>query len=196
MENKTFFRVLGGKIIEEFEGLSFSETIKNAFLILLAISLTAIISEPKGTILYLNSLLSWHNYLPLKGIFSFCVVFYGRLACVFIKRIRVKKNTALIEGVPKIEIIDHIFQNESFKRGDIKEKFGMAHGRFNILAQKLEDLGILVRGENNSRVLNPDITRQEVASILQTGEVAEDLKKQLKQVSANQWTAGPIKQLS
>jgi hypothetical protein len=72
----------------------------------------------------------------------------------------------MVEGIPTLELIDYLFNNQSFKRDDIEAVFGIPRNRFDILAKKLDDLKVLVRGANNGRVLNPEMSRQEIVQIL------------------------------
>jgi len=86
-----------------------------------------------------------------------------------------------IEWIPVIELIDHLFIAKSFKREDIEKKFGIARHRFTDVANALEECWILVRGENNARVLNPNITRQEiVACVAEAQEASQIVRRPIK----------------
>jgi hypothetical protein len=45
-----------------------------------------------------------------------------------------------IEGIPTLELLDHLFEHKSFKREDIENKFGIPRNRYGILATKLESI--------------------------------------------------------
>lgn len=79
----------------------------------------------------------------------------------------------MIEGVPTAELIDHLFEHNSFKRQEIEAKFGVPRNRYHKLAERMESVGILIRGENNSRILNKDLSRAQVAEHL-IGKVSAD----------------------
>lgn len=90
-----------------------------------------------------------------------------------------------------IELLDHLFEFESFKRDDIEKKFGIPRNRFTTLAQKLEDLCVLKRGENNSRILNEEFARSDVALLLEGKTSAADLRLVSRKVDDSTWTYTP-----
>lgn len=95
--------------------------------------------------------------------------------------IKEDQSEASIEWIPVIELIDHLFVAKSFKREDIEKKFGIARHRFTEVANALEECWILVRGENNARVLNPVITKQEiVACIAEAREASQIARRPIK----------------
>lgn len=76
------------------------------------------------------------------------------------------ENGSTLEGIPVVELLDHLFEKESFKREEVENKFGIPRNRYTTLAIKLENIGVLIRGENNARVLNTEYSRADVAAIL------------------------------
>lgn len=129
-----------------------------------------------------------HGAIPAVGM-SFAFVFYAPRTfrflfdevCQFIETVTGTscENDETIEGVPVPELIDHLFEEGSFKREDIEGKFGMPRNRYQRLAEKMEQLEILTRGENNSRVLNDEMSRAEVIEHLKGKRVAMQLEKPL-----------------
>lgn len=81
----------------------------------------------------------------------------------------------MIEWIPVLELIDHLFIVKSFKREDIEKKFWIARHRFADVANALEECWILVRWPNNSRVLNDKITRQEIVACIAQAEKIEQI---------------------
>jgi hypothetical protein len=55
----------------------------------------------------------------------------------------------------------------------------------------LEELGILARGENNARVLNPEYSRSDIAAILQGAERSGDINKVFREVRPGSFTSEP-----
>ena len=88
-----------------------------------------------------------------------------------------EQSQAMIEWIPVIELIDHLFTEQSFKREDVEKKFWIARHRFTDVVNALEECAILIRGENNSRVLNPNITRQEIVACIAEAEKATQIKR-------------------
>ena len=113
----------------------------------------------------------------------------------FIKAIFPEKEAIIegetIEGIPVFELLDHLFTFQSFKRDDIEKRFAIPRNRFTDLANKLEELQVLVRGENNSRVLNPEFSRSDVVLILSGVEQAKDLKPVFRQEDDSSFTSRP-----
>lgn len=87
------------------------------------------------------------------------------------KRFYGEKNVELVEGIPVDEFVDHIFEHKSFKRDDAETVFAMPRNRYQSLANRLDELGIFVRGANNARELNPNLSRKEVVALI-TGEAS------------------------
>lgn len=73
---------------------------------------------------------------------------------------------AQIRGIPVSEIVDHLFSEKSFKIKDVQEKLAISRGNYDFLSKGLEECGILVRGENNSKIIDKEFSREQVVSIL------------------------------
>lgn len=165
--------------IARFVGLSF-----------LAGLLSSILTAPDATQDAFYHVMLWRNGVIMAIVLSFAAVFYAPRVCRFlfdelcqfiesITGVSVESGET-IEGVPVPELIDHLFEEGSFKREDIEGKFGMPRNRYQRLAVKMEALDILIRGENNSRVLNPEMSRGEVIEHLKGKRVAMELEYPLK----------------
>jgi hypothetical protein len=81
-----------------------------------------------------------------------------------------------IDGIPRLELLDHLFTVGTFKRDEVEKKWGIPRYRVTEISKKLEDLGVLVRGENNARVLNTEYTRSDLAILLGEHGSFEDIK--------------------
>lgn len=81
---------------------------------------------------------------------------------------RVVNDTRILSlyGVPVVELVDHLFEKQTFRQVEVMPKFAMKRSEYDELSDKLEEHGALVRGERNTHVLNPDITRQQVAQMI------------------------------
>lgn len=69
-------------------------------------------------------------------------------------------------GIPVSEITDFLFKNKGFSREDFCKDLGVSKARHAYLAEGMEKVGILVRGEKNAVLLSPTATREDVVSIL------------------------------
>jgi len=189
---RTLRTLMVKKILDSFEELSLSRTVRNVGMLVLAAALTVLLVMPNLFVGAATMVLGLYNGVVWKFAVACGFVFHFQTAYRFIKRImRQKPNISLIEGVPAMELLDHIFTFGSFKRDEVCKKFGLSKERFDKLARRLESMQVFERGENNARVLNPDFTRQDVAAILEGKRKAADLAPTLKQVSPNAWTVEP-----
>lgn len=73
---------------------------------------------------------------------------------------KVNSNQHTFHGVAVPDLADYVFRTKSFTT-DAERDLGLAQRQFRKIAAALEDQKILVRGENNARVLNPTITREQ-----------------------------------
>lgn len=189
--------IIWNKLLDILEDSSFSQISFWLLLFSLSILLTFVLTYTEQTIDFSMKVIQWNNFLPLKAAISFVVIFNFQKIVSTVKKMipeRIEAPTGeTIEWIPVIEMLDHLFEFESFKRDDIEKKFGIPRNRFTSLAQKLEDIGALVRGENNSRVLNPEFSRSDIASILEWKTKAEDLRRLNRSISPTAWTCEPSK---
>jgi hypothetical protein len=83
-----------------------------------------------------------------------------------------------VEGIPTVELISLLFETGRLSTSDSK-RFSISPARWSVLLSKLEEVGIMIRGEKNARVLNPEFSRSDVAKVLAGCEKAEDVKLRL-----------------
>jgi hypothetical protein len=83
-----------------------------------------------------------------------------------------------MEGVATDALIEHLFATKGFRRAEVEAKFKMPRHRVSLLADRLEDVGILTRGENNARVLGA-VSREHVRELLAGKTVAEELEQSI-----------------
>lgn len=78
-------------------------------------------------------------------------------------------DTCLIEGIPISELVDHIFSESSFKRDEIERKFALPRNRYQSIANRLDELGVFKRGDNNARELQENFKREDLVRMLREG---------------------------
>jgi len=107
--------------------------------------------------------------------------FYRRAIARFISRLfrwahardLARQKEKLIDGIPVSELADYLIRNGNLKREGVngaRETFGINMDRFNRLANNLERLHILERGENNMRILAGRWSRQALIDCLSQSE--------------------------
>lgn len=197
---RTVKKILWNKFLDLLENSTFRQIFSTVLLVILSSILTFVLTYTKETVAAINYAAQFNNWIIPKAIWSFIVVFNFRRILELSKSLipefpeRSEEPTGdTIEWIPVIEMLDHLFEFESFKRDDIEKKFKIPRNRFTDLAQKLEDLGVLIRGENNARVLNPEFARSDVALILEWKTSADELRQLHRQENENTWTTQPSK---
>lgn len=83
-----------------------------------------------------------------------------------------------MEGVATDALIEHLFATKGFRRAEVEAKFKMPRHRVSLLADRLEEVGILMRGENNARVLGA-VSREHVRELLSGKTVAEEIEQEV-----------------
>lgn len=64
------------------------------------------------------------------------------------------------------DIVTFIYEKGGFPVIEAKEQFGLTVPQIKKLGDELEDVGVLVRGPNNARLINPDITQETIQKLL------------------------------
>jgi len=131
--------------------------------------------------LIFTQLMELENYLipklALSGLLVNCIPFFFRTFSGAFREFKHKMklnrryeiildDTEEVEGIEVEELIDHLIEEGTFKRDEIETIFGLSRNRFTRLAKRLDGLGIIERGENNSRVFNYKHNRQELYDLL------------------------------
>lgn len=196
-QRRTVRRIIWGKCLDALEDATLRGILANSALTVGAVGLSAALIFPHEAAEIAKTVIQWQNYAIPKVAGSFAFVFnvqsFVHAFRNMIPEPQEVPSGDTIEGIPTVELLDHLFEFESFKRDDIEKKFGIPRNRFTDLASKLESLKVLVRGENNARILNPEFSRSDVASILGGAERATELKPMFRRVNENTWANSPSK---
>lgn len=155
---------------------------------------------PSAMVAFLENGFAFKNYV-LPKLALWCVLFaYWRHLLSAPRKTRVLFNRMkrkltkekTIDGIPAMELADYLIRNKSFKREGLngaRETFGLSMKKYNRIAQNLEKTGVLVRGDNNSRVLDETWTRQTLVDFLKYSRDSRELSKKVNIV--NRLTANP-----
>jgi len=198
VSRRTVSGVFRDKILDSLEGASLQGILKLFLGFIGACALTMLLMYTDTMIALLTSAIRFQSFLIVKFLFSAVLIWKWSTILSLISRLLPEKKKPLgenIEGIPTAELLDHLFQYKSFKRDDIEGKFGIPRNRFTALGDKLENMGILERGPNNSRVLNERYSRQDIAAILEGRKKAKELAPVLKKVDASTWTVEPTAEI-
>jgi len=185
---RTIRTIIWSKFLDLVEGKTLGSIFKFISLSILAMHLAFVFTHTEPAIIFLSDLFKLDNFLIPKSILAFLIVFNHwkifrsiKILSNKIKKQKPEGEKDTIEGVPTVEILDHLFEEKSFKRQEVEKKFWIPRNRYQVLVEKLDDLWVLERGENNSRVLNWDFGREDVAMILRGKKCAKDLSQPIRQ---------------
>lgn len=194
-------KIICKKILQNIERQTIGQIFKTCCLILLGIVFTLSSLYPDFAKMIAHSMFIWNSHAIVKTVIIFSLVFnFSRIwqMCVKIYKNRSSPQKvatgATIEWIPTLELLDHLFEHQSFKREDIENKFWIPRNRYTLLATKLESIWVLKKGLNNARVLNEEYTRADIASILQNVTSAKDLKQVFRQISPTGYSREPQKE--
>lgn len=95
-----------------------------------------------------------------------------------------------VRGIPVPELADFVFTEGTFAREALVSRFGVSRSVADFLLGGLEDVGVLVRGANNARVLDERYSRSDVVSILSNVE-RDGFQKLLRKDGENSYTTTP-----
>lgn len=172
----TMRSVLWSKVIDETDQLTLGELI--TFLCKLG---TALFIAGAMTDTNLPArIMMWKHYLiPNTLVMLFCV-FQAPRIWGYVRETweasAPEPTGDSIEGIPTVELLDHLFTSKSLKLDAATEKFHTKRHRIETLIKKLRELEVLVPGPNNASVLNSQMSRQDVASIFKGKSSAKDLE--------------------
>jgi len=150
----------------------------------------ALLISPDGTLELIRSGLTYSDYAPLK-IMAVMALFFHRKTIIKKVRLYTNKTVAkhvqkdvnksgekLIDNIPVTELVDYLVRNNHFRRegvNGVRSTFGLNMEKFNALAKKLEENGVLIRGENNGRILDDKWSRQSLIDYLSGVQKSIDL---------------------
>ncbi len=157
--------------------------------IFMGIVICAFLVFPGPTSVAIAYVMSFYGFAIPKvigGILAI-VMLRNRKAIARFFRKRDGSNQHTLEGIPVPELLDFLFRTGGFRLAEAKgNPLFCSRKTYDRLAPKLEELGVLIRGENNSRLLSPDMMREEVAAILKTSNKAKTLHRPLQVIQHGQ----------
>lgn len=160
----TLRRVLYVKFLRWVEA-STSRTLMKAFCKAATLSgIAAGVFAPQFTIGVLYGALQWRQYGLLKFAAVVIAVTYAATCIRWLRRTRIRRTGGsqnLYHGIPIDAMATYLLERQSFKRDDAMRHFGISQHKHQTISEELDKHQIVIRGENNSRVLNA-ITREQL----------------------------------
>ncbi|TXH08070.1 MAG: hypothetical protein E6R04_11640 [Spirochaetes bacterium] len=175
---QTLRGVFWNKFLRFIEKNSIGYLAKKTVELLLGGLIGAMLVKPDIVINFISEVVKTHDFAVPKIAAGILIIFSRKLFYRIpgkIRKFRKKlinqtgEANKLIDGVPVPELADYLVRNKNFRREGVngaRETFGLNMKKFNVLAGKLEKAGILLRGENNMRILAPRWSRQALIDFL------------------------------
>jgi hypothetical protein len=150
--------VLTVKFLRWIDGASSTALGKALLRCLTVIAIALLVFAPNVALRAFLGVFRWHSYrIPI-----FLVAVSLTLNAKRLYRSTCKKcfgpkgsNQNNYHGIPIGEIATFLLQSGGFKREVAMKKFGLSQGQYAKIASELDEHSILMRGENNARVLRP-----------------------------------------
>lgn len=130
------------------------------------LAVTAAIVAPHAVLGYLAAVITVKSVAVTVWIVAFL---YGRAIMRWCRRRSLGGNQHTYEGIEIDALASFIIENKHFRREESMRHFGMSKKKYERIARKLDDVELLVRGPNNSRVLQEAVTREILVRQLRDG---------------------------
>lgn len=185
----TLAGVIADKVIAYVRANRTGRILKKGLEIITALILGVLALYPAEVLAAIDSLLKLNNFAVPK-VTVVAAAFLGRKSIIRMFKRCAKfvhsfslQHEKLLDGIPVAELTDYLIRNKHFKRegvNGVRETFGLSMERFNKLAAKLEENGVLIRGENNGRILDTKWSRQTLIDYLSGTEKSVDMQPHFK----------------
>lgn len=188
---RTVHGVIWSKVLDALEEVSLGTVGRFTAAVAATVVLTYCLNyAPEAGRLLLHAI-TFADSIVLKGTVAAALVashrkIFAAVVAVCTRPTPATPSVPTIDGIPISELLDHLFEHESFKRDEIEAKFGIPRNRSDALGRKFDELGITIRNRFRARILNPELSRQDVAAMLEGKTTAAELQPYtLKKVGQN-----------
>jgi len=138
---------------------------------------------------------NYGNFAIIKILTSFLLVFHFKMIIILIKRIwkslldelsgKIRQFTPhgdIYHGIPVVELVDYLFSGNPLGRTQFCDHFGVSRSTYDEIFSGLDSIQVFSRGASNARVLNPDYSRSDIASIISRASSSGVIKPLIKVV--------------
>lgn len=131
MQNRTLTSILVSKILDVLESSTLSQIFSGFLLFLASIILTVVLTYTDDSKEAFRAILTWENAIIAKAIVTTLLVFnFSRILSYVLQKFEsilashtVIRTIDSIDGIPRLELMDHLFTVGSFKRDDVESKW-------------------------------------------------------------------------
>lgn len=177
MEKRTIAGIVRAQYLDHVEKKGITPTLRVLSFIMLWVLLTLAWVYPEASKIVFSTLWTMENHILPKMVACMVSIFFAPLffdhVRYMISSFEKKSHHDSIWGVPVIEIVGYLFDNGNFPRDSVCDVFAITRKDYSEIVEVLDIHNILVRGENNSRVLNPLMPREMVVNVLMWGDKKE-----------------------
>lgn len=134
----------------------------------LILNIALIVAFPRESWELLGRLATRHDWIITRLIYWMAVWLWTVhiLYPLLVKRLNKDKVINLFYWVELDRIIDHIIEHGTFKRDDIVRKFWVNRNTAQDMIDKLDNVGVFVKGMNNIRQLDINLKREDIESLI------------------------------
>lgn len=161
-------RVVYVKFLRWVDAMTLTRFRKIAYRCSFLLGIVLLVGVPQFLLGTLVGSLSWHDYALTKIIALSAAFLYGRTWVRQARRWQRKSNQHTYYGLPVDELASYLLEQKQFTRYEAMHKFAISQQKHQVVAEELEKQQVLIRGQNNARVLNK-ITREELVRQLRDG---------------------------
>lgn len=181
----TLAGVIADKAIAYVRANRAGRIFRKALEVITALILGVLALYPAEVLAAIDSLLKLNNFaIPKVSVVA--VGFLARKSiirlfkrCVkLVHSLKVQPDEKLLDNIPVAELSNYLIRNKHFRRegiNGVRATFNLNMEKFHRLASKLEENGVLVRGENNGRILASHWSLQSLNEYLSGSEKSKDL---------------------
>lgn len=88
----------------------------------------------------------------------------------------------MYHGIPVVELVDYLFSSSPLGRTQFCDHFGVSRSTYDDIFSGLDSIKVFTRGVSNARVLNPEYSRSDIASIISRASSSGVIKPLMKVV--------------
>lgn len=131
MQTRTLTSILVSKVLDVLESSTLSQIFSGFLLLLASIILTVVLTYTDDSIEAFRAILSWENAIIAKAIVITLLVFnFSKILALILEWFEslLATHTDIrtidsIDGIPRLELMDHLFTIGTFKRDDVESKW-------------------------------------------------------------------------
>ena len=95
---------------------------------------------------------------------------------------QLKSHGPMYHGIPVVELVDYLFSGSPLGRVQFCEYFGVSRTTYDDIFSGLDSIKVFSRGVSNARILNPEYSRSDIASIISRASSSGAIKPLIKVV--------------